>query len=66
MEKNQPRKLQKLMIRPIVRLPLLSSKSALNFIVFDLQVLPDQVKGRDLALREPRSKNRRQDHCKYW
>ena len=38
MEKNQPRKLQKLMIRPIVRNP---KSHPLACIVLDLQVLPD-------------------------
>ena len=48
MEKNQPRKLQKLMIRPIVSI----RDNILSNIVPHLQVLLDKVSSGDLALRE--------------
>ena len=49
MEKNQPRKLQRLMIRPIVSEKIPVSNLIRVFIVPDLQVFPNEGKSRGVA-----------------
>ena len=60
MEKNQPKKLQRLMIRPIV------SHLPPNCLVHDLQVLPDEESRGGLDPREQRPALRGTNHRKFF
>ena len=60
MEKNQPQKLAKLMIRPIVSKHY--SNINIYFLVYDIQVFPNKINRLDLAIRQHRINNRRKNN----